>query len=52
MNPEYLINNQWWKESQAVQLENNVNYLKYIERLMNDLPVHKISLEPFIAKLD
>jgi hypothetical protein len=52
MNPEYLINNQWWKEPQAVQLENNVNYLKYIERLMNDLPVHKISLEPFIAKLD
>ena len=52
MNPEYLINNQWWKEPQTVQLENNVNYLKYIERLMNGLPVHKISLEPFIAKLD
>ncbi|CAG8759708.1 hypothetical protein GLOIN_2v1482001 [Rhizophagus irregularis DAOM 181602=DAOM 197198] len=46
MNPKFLINNQWWKEPQAVQLENNINYLKYIERLMNDLPVHKISLLP------
>ncbi|POG60213.1 hypothetical protein GLOIN_2v1487225 [Rhizophagus irregularis DAOM 181602=DAOM 197198] len=52
MNPKFLINNQWWKEPQAVQLENNINYLKYIERLMNDLPVHKVSLEPFIANLD
>jgi hypothetical protein len=52
MNPKFLINNQWWKEPQAVQLENNINYLKYIERLINDLPVHKVSLEPFIANLD
>ncbi|GBC32236.2 hypothetical protein GLOIN_2v1882338 [Rhizophagus irregularis DAOM 181602=DAOM 197198] len=35
MNPKFLINNQWWKEPQAVQLENNINYLKYIKRLMN-----------------
>ncbi|RGB38348.1 hypothetical protein C1646_755766 [Rhizophagus diaphanus] len=31
MNPEFLINYSWWNEPQEVQLENNVNYLKYIK---------------------
>ncbi|RGB42187.1 hypothetical protein C1646_751219 [Rhizophagus diaphanus] len=52
MNSEFLINYPWWNEPQAVQLKNNINYFKYIERLMNGLPVYKISLESFIAKLD
>ncbi|CAG8749256.1 10422_t:CDS:2, partial [Rhizophagus irregularis] len=51
MNPKFLINNQWWKEPQAVQLENNINYLKYIKRLMNIYQFTNLNFQKWISNI-
>jgi hypothetical protein len=52
MNPAYLINHPWWNEPPVVQNENHFYYLKWLERLVNNLPIFHVSLEPTVAELD
>jgi len=36
MNPSFLIDSPWWRESFAVQVENNIFYLQYLQDIIDN----------------
>ena len=52
MDPAYLINVPWWLEPLAVQITNNVIHLKFLQKLLLNLPFYSDDHSPVIADLD
>ena len=40
MNPEYLINQPWWKDPTAVEAINNYHHLRFLYRQLLGLPFY------------
>ena len=52
MDPKCLINTPWWKEPEAVQQENCIYYMRWLERLYNGFSIYPTILEPSVVELD
>ena len=52
MDPAYLVNVPWWSEPLAVQITNNTIHLKFLQRLLLNLPFYLNDITPVIVDLD
>jgi hypothetical protein len=52
MDPAYLVNVPWWMEPLAVRITNNTIHLKFLQKLLLNLPFYSDDHSPVIADLD